>query len=76
MTTLTCVPSSGTPKQTIRVEGALWDEFGEVCKAEGTNRAEDIREHMKRRIQAHRGQDASALPPAAADVSDLAAAED
>jgi hypothetical protein len=56
VTTLIDVPSSGTPKQTIRVENALWLAYGEVCAAEGTSRAEDIREHMKRKVKAHTGQ--------------------
>ncbi|MGI8333521.1 hypothetical protein ACRYCC_26510 [Actinomadura scrupuli] len=55
MTTLIVVPSSGTPKQTIRVERALWDAYGEVCAAEGTSRAKAIREHMESKVKAHRG---------------------
>lgn len=64
MTTLIDVPSSGTPKQTIRVESALWEAFGKVCADEGTNRAKDIREHMERKVQAHKGQRPPSEPAA------------
>lgn len=52
MTTLIDV-SAGNPKQTIRVDPELWKAFGEVCDAKGTSRAEDIREHMEREVQAY-----------------------
>lgn len=56
MTTLICVPSPGTPKQTVRVEYALWEAYGRVCDADGTNRAKDLREHMERRVKAREGR--------------------
>lgn len=63
MTTLIDVPTSGTPKQTIRVDGELWKAYGKACEAEGTSRAEDIREHMKRKIAAHKQSTAPASTP-------------
>jgi hypothetical protein len=35
----------------IRVSTELWAEFGEVCEAEGTNRAADLRAYMERRVR-------------------------
>lgn len=53
MTTLIPVPSAGTPKQTIRVDDALWEAFKEACKAEGVSAAADIRAHMRRKVEQH-----------------------
>lgn len=67
MTTLIDVPSSGTPKKTVRVEDALWEAFGEACKADGISCAEDLRNHMKWKVQQHAQKQAQAQPEAPAD---------
>jgi len=50
VTTLIGVPTAGTPKQTLRVEKELWEEYGEVCKQEGVSRAADLRAHMEDKV--------------------------
>lgn len=52
-----------TPIRTLRVPDELWDAYGEVCEAEGTDRTKDIRGYMERRVRgakqkARKGQQA------------------
>jgi hypothetical protein len=42
----------------IRVSEELWDEFGKVCEAEGSNRAAELRAYMEKRVKAHRRRQA------------------
>lgn len=61
MGTLITVPSRGTKKRPIRVEDELWEPYLQLCQEEGTTAAEDIREHMRRRLreaEARQGQSA------------------
>ncbi|MFB7900282.1 hypothetical protein ACFC1B_28630 [Streptomyces xiamenensis] len=46
----------GTPQRVIRADQETWDEYGEVCKAEGTTRADDLRRHMRARIKTYRAE--------------------
>ncbi len=56
-----------TPTVGIRVPGRLWGAYGRVCDRLGTGRAEDLIDHMGKRVREH-GDDA--------DKADLAAAEE
>lgn len=38
---------ANTPRQTIRVDQALWDLAGEVAQAAGTNRSEEINTFLR-----------------------------
>lgn len=62
MGTLTTVPSRGTDKRPIRIEGNLWQRFMAVCKAEGTTASEDIREHVRRRVEEHERSQSTEQP--------------
>jgi hypothetical protein len=42
----------GTKREAIRVEPALWQEYGQACEAEDTNRSADLRAYMTRKIRA------------------------
>lgn len=42
----------------IRMSDELWADFGKVCAAEGTNRAEDIRAYAERRVRRWKRQQA------------------
>lgn len=40
----------------IRIERDLWEAYGKVCEADGTNRSEDIREHVRRRVEEYQAR--------------------
>jgi hypothetical protein len=49
--TLAPVPNQPkTPNRVVRVDDELWEAYGQACEAEGHNRAEDIRDHMRRKV--------------------------
>lgn len=54
VTTLINVPTAGTPETDQSRGECAMAGYGEACEAEGTSRAVDIREHMKRKIERHR----------------------
>jgi hypothetical protein len=41
------MPSRGTDRRAIRIDDALWQRFGEVAAALGTDRASLIREWVR-----------------------------
>jgi hypothetical protein len=53
--------TKGTPGRMVRIEDSVWAEYGEVCEAEGTSRADDLRRHVYSRVNAFRK--ANGLPP-------------
>jgi hypothetical protein len=53
--------TKGTPGRMVRIEEEIWSEYGEVCEAEGTSRADDMRRHVYSRVNAWRK--ANGLPP-------------
>lgn len=63
MGTLSTVTSRGTDKRPIRIKDALWKPYLALCKAEGTTASEDIREHIRRRVEGH-DQSTEATAPA------------
>jgi hypothetical protein len=46
--------TKGTPGRMVRIDDATWAEYGELCAAEGTSRADDMRRHVHSRVTAHR----------------------
>ena len=42
---------ANTPHRVIRVEDELWDKYGQACAAKGTNRSDDLREHMVSEVE-------------------------
>ncbi|MFB4312912.1 hypothetical protein [Actinomadura sp. 21ATH] len=63
--TLIDVPSSGTPKRTVRADDALWDAYTAACEAEGISNAEDLRAHMRAKIERHQQKQAAGETPPA-----------
>ena len=57
-------PVRGTKREAIRVEPDLWRDYGEACKARGTDRSKDIRALMERRVKAWK----KTQPTAASDA--------
>lgn len=55
-----------TKGRLIRVPDDLWEAYGEVTQQLGTNRTEDLLDHMRRQINRHGGE---------AQLDKLAAAE-
>ena len=55
-----------TPTVGIRVPRSLWTAYGRVCDRLGIGRAEDLIDHMGRRVHEH-GDDADRADLAAAD---------
>lgn len=53
--------TKGTPGRMVRIEEEIWTEYGELCEAEGTSRADDLRRHAYSRVNAWRK--AQGLPP-------------
>lgn len=50
--------SKGTPGRMIRIDDATWAAYGELCAAEGTSRADDLRRHAHARVEAWRKKQA------------------
>ncbi|WNI19142.1 hypothetical protein [Actinacidiphila sp. ITFR-21] len=44
--------TKGTPGRVVRIDDATWAAYGELCKAEGTSRADDLRRHAHARVAA------------------------
>lgn len=42
----------------VRIEDDVWAAYGEMCAAEGTSRADDIRRHVHSRVAAWRKKQA------------------
>ena len=40
-------PTRGTPTRPIRIEPALWDQFGEAAASEGTDRSAALRDFIR-----------------------------
>jgi hypothetical protein len=55
-----------TPPAAIRVPRTMWAAYGRVCGRLGSDRTEDLLEHMRQRIAEHGDT---------ADLADLGAAE-
>jgi hypothetical protein len=52
--------TTGTPGRMVRIDDETWAAYGELCKAEGTNRADDMRRHVHARVKAWRAAKAKA----------------
>jgi hypothetical protein len=50
--------TKGTPGRMVRIEDDVWAAYGQLCAAEGTSRADDIRRHVHSRVTAWRKQQA------------------
>lgn len=46
--------TKGTPGRMVRIDDETWAEYGELCEAEGTSRADDLRRHVHSRVNAWR----------------------
>lgn len=46
----------GTPQRVVRVDKETWDAYGAACKAKGTDRADDLRRHMRTEIKAYEAE--------------------
>jgi polyhydroxyalkanoate synthesis regulator phasin len=50
--------TKGTPGRMVRIDDATWAAYGELCEAEGTSRADDLRRHAHARVNAWRKKQA------------------
>ncbi|MEH0442496.1 hypothetical protein QA811_02180 [Streptomyces sp. B21-102] len=50
--------TKGTPGRVVRIDDETWAAYGELCEAEGTSRADDLRRHAHARVNAWRKQQA------------------
>ncbi len=50
--------TKGTPGRMVRIDDEVWGAYGELCEAEGTSRADDIRRHVHSRVAAWRKRQA------------------
>ncbi|MFI5687844.1 hypothetical protein [Streptomyces sp. NPDC051636] len=50
--------TKGTPGRMVRIDDEVWTAYGQLCEAEGTSRADDIRRHVHSRVAAWRKQQA------------------
>lgn len=48
--------TKGTPGRVVRIDDETWAAYGELCEAEGTSRADDLRRHAHARVAAWRKQ--------------------
>lgn len=46
--------TKGTPGRVVRIDNETWAAYGELCAAEGTSRADDMRRHVHARVNAWR----------------------
>lgn len=46
--------TKGTPGRMVRIDDETWAEYAELCKAEGTSRADDMRRHVHARVNGWR----------------------
>lgn len=42
--------TKGTPGRVVRIDDEMWAAYGELCAAEGTSRADDMRRHVHARV--------------------------
>jgi hypothetical protein len=42
--------TKGTPGRVVRIDDETWAAYGELCAAEGTSRADDLRRHAHARV--------------------------
>lgn len=59
-------PPRHTRTRPVRVPGPLWDAYGRICEGLGTDRTNDLLDHMRARVREH---------GTAQDIADLEAAE-
>lgn len=50
--------TKGTPGRMVRIDDETWAAYGELCAAEGTSRADDLRRHAHARVNAWRKKQA------------------
>lgn len=50
--------TKGTPGRVVRIDDETWAAYGELCAAEGTSRADDLRRHAHARVNAWRKKQA------------------
>lgn len=50
--------TKGTPGRVVRIDDDTWAAYGELCAAEGTSRADDLRRHAHARVAAWRKKQA------------------
>lgn len=50
--------TKGTPGRVVRIDDETWTAYGELCEAEGTSRADDLRRHAHARVNAWRKKQA------------------
>lgn len=50
--------TKGTPGRMVRIDDKMWAAYGELCTAEGTTRADDIRRHVHSRVEEWRTKQA------------------
>jgi hypothetical protein len=46
--------TKGTPGRVVRIDDETWAAYGQLCEAEGTSRADDMRRHVHARVTAWR----------------------
>ena len=51
--------TKGTPGRVVRIDDETWTAYGELCAAEGTSRADDLRRHAHARVEAWRKKQAT-----------------
>ncbi len=72
--TVTPVPNKPkTKNRVLRVDEALWLAYGEACEAEGLTKADDLREHMRRKVRAFKRRQAQVAQPTTPDAPDTPA---
>lgn len=50
--------TKGTKGRVVRIDEETWVAYGELCAAEGTSRADDLRRHAHARVTAWRQKEA------------------
>lgn len=55
--------TKGTKGRVVRIDDDTWAAYGELCAAEGTNRADDLRRHAHARVAAWRKAKGSGPAP-------------
>lgn len=54
--------TKGTKGRVVRIDDDTWEAYGELCAAEGTNRADDLRRHAHARVAAWRKAQGETAP--------------
>lgn len=60
-------PPRHTKTRPVRVPGPLWDAYGRICERLGTDRTNDLLDHMRARVREH-GDETDRADLAAADA--------